>query len=561
MKKIILVIFVLIILPSSSRSWNHSELQWYSFETEHFTIHYTDGFEDMAVEAARVAEDIYGPVTSFYGYAPKDKVHLIIKGNEDFAGGETYYYLNKIEITTTFLDFIYRGTSNWLWNVITHEFIHIISSHKSMKLPIEIPSLYFQVISFETEKRPDVLTGYPNFQVSFPFPGEVLPNWFAEGLSQFQCSTARYDIWDTHRDMLLRMAALDGKLLSLSEMGVFGKKSIGNELVYNQGFSLVRYIAQKYGKDKLNLLIEKMSSPFRLNFSGACRSVLGISDRQLYREWEESLKAHYNSVRNRIGDKRVEGEIIFSKAFASVYPVALRESNRIFFLSNIDRDYLSFSLYSLDSEGKLKKLSSDVVSRPSISPDGNFICYIRATRKNKFGYRLNDLFVYELSTGKEVRVTRGLRVYACDWSPDGKRIVCAVFEGGGMRLAVIEYPDGNVTFAPEDDRNIEYFGLSWGRKGILATVFDGVSRNIELIDPVNFKREPVLHSSADERDCVWSEDGEGFLYSSDKTGIFNIYYYSLSTGQSFRIVLAALLCHSRGVKIYCFQTTAQVDTV
>ena len=39
--------------------YNHPELKWNSFETEHFIIHFHDGTENSAREAATIAEYIY----------------------------------------------------------------------------------------------------------------------------------------------------------------------------------------------------------------------------------------------------------------------------------------------------------------------------------------------------------------------------------------------------------------------------------------------------------------------------------------------------------------------
>ena len=61
----------------SQVEYNHPELNWHSFDTEHFKIHFHDETEMTAREAATVAEAIYDPITSFYNYQPLQKTHLI----------------------------------------------------------------------------------------------------------------------------------------------------------------------------------------------------------------------------------------------------------------------------------------------------------------------------------------------------------------------------------------------------------------------------------------------------------------------------------------------------
>ncbi|MDD3643014.1 MAG: BamA/TamA family outer membrane protein, partial [Candidatus Krumholzibacteria bacterium] len=69
-----------------------------------------------------------------------------------------------------------------------------------------------------------------------------------------------------------------------------------------------------------------------------------------------------------------------------------------------------------------------------------------------------------------------------------------------------------------------FFGPSWGEGGILVCVFDGTSRDIILADPGTGAFRTVAGTTADERDPMWCRPGEGFLYASDRTGIFNVYH-------------------------------------
>ncbi|UCD38155.1 MAG: hypothetical protein JSW54_01330, partial [Fidelibacterota bacterium] len=97
--------------------YNHPELEWQSFETEHFIIHFHQGTERSAREAATVAEKVYGPVTNIYNYEPPFKTHLIIKDVDDVSNGIAYFYDNKIEIWSRPLDFDLRGSHRWMQDV------------------------------------------------------------------------------------------------------------------------------------------------------------------------------------------------------------------------------------------------------------------------------------------------------------------------------------------------------------------------------------------------------------------------------------------------------------
>ena len=169
---------------TATYAYNNTSLKWRTIHTPHFEVHYHQGTEWTASEAARIAEEIYPHITGLYDHEPNGKVHLIIKDTDDYANGLTFYYDNKIEIWATNLEFGLRGTSKWLQGVITHEFAHLVNIQVGFKFTSRIPAIYMQLIDFEKTKRPDVLTGYPTNIVSYPIAGSLIPPWYAEGTAR-----------------------------------------------------------------------------------------------------------------------------------------------------------------------------------------------------------------------------------------------------------------------------------------------------------------------------------------------------------------------------------------
>jgi hypothetical protein len=521
------VLMCVALVPVHACAWNHSEIRWLTISTEHFNVQYHPGLERYASQAAEVAESVYGPITELYGYKPDGKVYLNFSDTEDESQGSTYYYLNRIDITATPLDFAFRGSSAWLSDVIAHEFTHMVSVQSSFKFPRWMPSLYFQAVNFEREKRLDVITGYPNVMVSVPIPGELLPNWFAEGMAQYQCRAARHDIWDSHRDMLLRSAYVGGRLLTLGEMGVFGKDSRGSEMVYNQGFSLVRFIASRFGDEKLRELASVFSSLRSWGFGGPCKRILGLSDDELYRVWKVDLAERYDPVVARVKEREIEGTRETVKGFMNICPVARRDKGGFFYLSNAGHDYMHLDIIYRAPDGKEKRLVSGAGSQFDISPLGAALCFTRRTQENEHQYLRNDIYRYDLAGKKEKRLTRGLRATNPEWSPDGKRIACVITGEGSQRVAIIDPESGSHVFVTPPVSGREYYRLSWGSNGILASRFEGMSRDIVVIDPATGSETVLNGTPADERDPSWDENGSGYFYAGDRTGIFNIYYHSM----------------------------------
>ena len=98
MKKYCLLYFLFIFEISAQVKYNHSELEWKTFETENFHIHFYESTEGTAREGAYVAEKIYPYITNLYEYRPKQKTHIIFFDTDDISNGAAYYYDNKILI-------------------------------------------------------------------------------------------------------------------------------------------------------------------------------------------------------------------------------------------------------------------------------------------------------------------------------------------------------------------------------------------------------------------------------------------------------------------------------
>ncbi|MFQ6616028.1 MAG: hypothetical protein ACE5HZ_04580 [Fidelibacterota bacterium] len=507
--------------------YNHPELDWQTFETDHFRIHFTDETERSAREGAFVAESIYGPIIRLYNYSPPEKTHIIFLDTDDYSNGITYFYENKIEIWVSPLDLELRGSHRWLQNVITHEFVHIVSIQKAMKFPRRVPAGYLQWIGYEEEKREDVLYGYPNTLVSYPVPGSVVPPWLAEGIAQYMYRGATYDFWDTHRDMILRDQVIHGELLTLPEMSTFGKSGIGNESVYNSGFALVRYIVFKYGEQALVELVSRLSSPLVVSVDSAIRSVLGISSRQLYGDFRATLEERYRLLTERIDAREVKGSTIIQEGTANLHPVWAPDEKRFAYLSNAGNDFFSQTdlyVYSFDS-GESRRIARGVVSAPAWNSDGSMIYYTRKSRPDRRGSRWYDIYGHSFRDEKEHRLTQGARAFSPVVFPGDSTLVYLASNGGTQNIFMIDLKSKQSEQITDFEPGTQLFSLDYdSTRGWL--MFDYVKnhfRDTGTLTPGDTTFSHLIATEEwDERDVTPAPDG-GIVYSNDKNGVFNLY--------------------------------------
>jgi Tol biopolymer transport system component len=379
--------------------------------------------------------------------------------------------------------------------------------------------------------------------VSYPLSGIVVPAWFAEGVAQYNVPTLsfQHDTWDTHRDMILRMYALNRKMLTLEEMGGFGKTSLGNESTYNSGFAFVHYLAGKYGPDVLKKLSDAMSSKGAVSIDQAFEKVLGKSGDRVYAEWKAFLVTNYETKTEKIKETLHQGKIIRGAGFANFYPAFSPGGNKIVYCSNKDYDYFgTSSIYVYDfADTSEKELSDHVASELSWSPDANHLVYSKLTRHNNYWDDLYDIYSYNLKTNDEKRLTEGLRGQYPSLSHDGERISFVSGSDGTLNLfsADIDLARNKISHIKKltDYRNGEQvYSTRWANDGS-KIVFDyslNSSRQVGVYSFADSSVRFITPSGEDSRDAVFVDHDSSVVYSSDRSGIFNIYEQNLYDGST-----------------------------
>lgn len=530
-------------------SYNH--LQWYTIESEHFMVHFQEGNSRSAQVVSRIAEEIYDPITELYQHEPDSKVNIVLKDREDYSNGAAYFFDNKIDIWVPSLDTPLRGTHNWMRNVITHEFVHIVQIQAAMKRERKVPVLYLQWLSYEKVRRPDVLYGFPNGIISMPFASINVPAWLAEGTAQYQTKDIKYDRWDAHRDMILRTRIMSDTYFSLKEMGTFSSKtSIERETVYNQGFAFVIYLAERFGDDVLRKISENLGEKNVFTVEEAIEMSTGIPGNEVFEDWIAERRAEYEAEFN--GVILSNSDYVEPSGFFNFYPKLSRDGSRLAYLSNKGRDFSLASLYIVEqgdtsSINKVEEIDPDahhhdheqhlsvkpaipfIATSFSFSPDGDQIVY-SVNKKNQFGESYRDLFIYDISTKENKRLTHSARLQSPAWGPNGN-IVAIEYEAGTQNLVVF-HPDS----AEQQTKLTDYqdaetiYSPVWHPNGreIYFSYADLGQRSIRKINLDTKRITPVLDDVyTDYRDPFISEDGMQLYYSASHNGRFNIYRRNL----------------------------------
>ena len=562
---------------------NQSDIKWKTAGTEHFQFIYPVEYSTHAAKVSAYAEAVYDSVTNRYN-KPLPRINAVLN-NALYSNGSAIPSENALNLWLTNWDFKIRSSHGWISDVVTHEFSHLVSIESGAKI---VPNLYgfqFSYTDYYNERtRSDFLT---------MIPFTLQPLWLAEGTAQYESSRMGFDAWDTHRDMLLRTAALNDSLMTLPYMHDFSDNSLFAELgPYTQGFSLVLYIAKHYGEDAIPKIWHELGKPYRATLNGAIKSALGISEQQLYDNWKKEITEHYQAQKDSLGTL-VEGIKITKDAFWNDFPVV--SGKNLYGVSNFGGPWFDGSVFKIPLEDTLKTSDSTATDSAKVadsknadstkvevgdievegadstliniadfaksgfkakkpwfdkgidifddSTHGPILTYISYQNRDKDGHAHFDVAVSDTNKN-EVALTYLVDAVYPSFNKQGTSIVFARRDAFSTRFRLSKIPFSSDlkkasseepidVFIP--DSSLLYYNIyspkfSPDGKRIAFSFFDDVQRGIAVIDTNGANFKVVSTTGYDERDVNWI-DNDKIIFASNRNNIFNLIEKDLKTGK------------------------------
>jgi len=537
LKKILFVCLILLCSASLAFAKFDPAFTWTTLETPHFYIHYHQGGEGIARHAAQVAEDVHVRLAPRVKWEPKQKTHIVLVDAMDEANGMTGVmpYNQMILLLTQPVGEPGFGTTayeDWMRLLITHEYTHV---------------LQLDMINGGLGGVMQTLFG------RLYFPNEWQPIWLIEGLAVYEETeqTPGGRGRSAGADMVLRMATLEGPFPLISQMTVFPDTWPSGDVPYLFGGSFIRFIADKYGREKLadlSVIYSGRGFPFLVE-STAGRD-LGENYGTLWNEWRTALRNKYEKQRGEVQAKGLTiSTALTRKGYDTLSPIYSPDGGRIAYLEANGDEFPGIYMMNADGTGDHKltenafPMSASGMT-PAWSADGNRLYYTKAEIERNTDY-YDDIYYYDIKKGKEVRVTKMLRARDPDLSPDGKKLIFVTNRMGMTRLAILDISsvrrrptgEGDVAFLTEESL-VQYEAPRWSPDGSKIAVSlwqPGGYKDVWILDGEGKKLDEVMHDRAIDGAPAWSPDGKYLYFSSDRTGIYNLFAYELETKKLFQI--------------------------
>jgi WD40 repeat protein len=502
----------------------YEDFDWRIIETDHFQVYYYPGERQLAMDAAQMAERGYHRLSRVLAYEIKRTIPLVVyASHSDFqqtnislslidegVGGFTELFKSRVVIP-------FMGSYAQFEHVLVHEIVH---------------AFQFDIL----------YGGGVNSLVGNPFVFQP-PLWFIEGMAEYLSAGM-----DHYTEMWLRDAALGGYLLPLEVLNY-----VQDIRVYRFGQSVIHFIGQKYGDEKIGEIIQK--APLYKNIDKAMKSSLGIDMEQLSKLWLEETRKHYlpqiaeYEKPSRYGKKIRDHERDLSNY--NVVPSISPSGDRFVYVA--DGSLYSDMYVASTQDGKvIDKLvegerSADLESlrffRTKItwSPDGQYIAFVA-----KVGDE-DALYIMDVEKKKITRkLTFGFDgLLSPAWSPDNNSIAFVGLDGGASDMFVIDLETGDLRRLTDDrysdadpswspDGELIAFSTDRGKETNFTTLTFGTS-DIALYNIQTEEIEILTSGEGKNLGPVFSPEGNEIAFVSDRTGISNIFTVDYRTKDVYQL--------------------------
>ena len=506
----------------------YKNFEWYFIQSKHFDIYYYEGGKELAEFTAEVAEKAYEQISRDYSYDIKERIVFVVyKSHNDWqqtnvvlsyleegVGGVTELYKNRIVVP-------FEGSYEQFRHVIHHELVHGVMN--------------------------DLLYGG---SIQTLVRGEVVPVplWVSEGLAEFASVG-----WETRTDMIVRDAVQTGYIPPVEYMEYI--------MPYQAGNSVWRYIAETYGRQKIGEILNK--SRGRIGFQQVLKSSIGQDYEGLTEKWHRYLRKIYApEENNRMVPKEFSKQLTDHKKlnnFLNLSPAISPQGDKIAYIS--DRNgYQNVYLMSAIDGKEIRTLVDGQRSesfeelhflRPgmSFSPDGKKL--VMTAKSGAW----DALYIIDVNTGDNEKYLMDMDgAFTTSWSPDGNRIAFVGNKNQKSDIYIFDlnthtieamtndiFTDDQPSWSP-DSRYIAFVsdrGDYLSKDEIPADFdmgeYDYEYRDVYILDTQTKEIQRRTNTPWEEAFPIFSPDGKKIAFTSDESGIFNVYLQDLETAEYYPV--------------------------
>jgi hypothetical protein len=500
--------------------------------------------ESQAQRTAQVAEQLERRLVQWLGSPPRERTEIVLADTADSSNGFANvlpYSAITLYITAPDDLSVLNDYDDWLPTLVAHEQTHI----EHLNIVSGLPALVSNILGKQTA------------------PNQLQPHWLLEGLAVYAESrlSGGGRLRSSLFDMYLRADVLENNFAPIDQITHVPRRWPGATLWYLYGSKFVEFIANTYGESVFATMAADTGDdviPFAVN-----RPVFRATGRtyiELYSAFKAAAEQRYREqmvavdARGRREGRRLtfHGRVANSPRFVPEKcwgSFGIAGSGVVYFRDD-GHDSAGFTLLAMP--GGQHSSSGALIARSnggSASFTSQCDLLLQSSAPSQRLYYFNDLFLQRRGTRSprgwesgRLRLTTGRRARDPDVSHDGRQVVYVTDRAGTTTLRIADYvAEGRLeneralvlssrdeqVFTPRfspDGRYVAY-GV-WTRGGY---------RDLRLLDRYSNATIAFWKDRSIDQEPSWSPDGRWLFFSSDRSGISNIYALELATRQLSQI--------------------------
>ena len=505
-------------------------LRFRTITTEHFSIHFHQGEQDLARRLARIAEETHQALVPRLGRArSRARTHVILVDQEDLSNGWAMvfpYNVIQINAAAPGVDDAIGNTDDWLRMVFTHEYTHVLHLDRAGGL---IGGLRFVF------GRAPLL-----------FPNLFLPQWQIEGIATWSESafTGQGRVRSGDFRQVVGAAAAVGAFEPVDRVNGGLVDWPDGHAPYAYGAFFHEHLASRFGDTRLGDLADATGRRLPYLPLGAFDRAFGEDFGTLWREFRASVGSHRDPEPDAPGAPRR----LTNHEYQVGAPRWSADGARVFYSLRTAHDFPA--LMSVTPGQRPERMANRLGgTRTAVTRDAVIFDQLQYVRS--VGLQ-NDLYRLDLATRRIGRLTTGARASDPDVSRDGKKVACVVEERGAAALAVLDLGDPSgqlriVARGPETQ-----FGVPrWSPDGRAIAAERrplGGPFEIVIVDPETGATEVVASGPGRNADPEWTGDGRWILFASDRHGgPLDLYAVQRSSRRVVRVTTIDLGAHAPSI--------------
>lgn len=517
---------------------NPPSVKFYKINTPHFKVLYPRGFDAEAQRMANTLEHIYLPESGSMGAKPR-KISIILQNQSSVSNGFVTLTPWRSEFyTMPPQDYNFLGTNDWLDQLASHEYRHIVQYQQAN-------SGFNRVLYYAF--GPATLAAMASLSV---------PEWVWEG------DAVATETAFTHSGrgripnfgLLLRTNLQEGKIFNYNKQYLRSyKHNISDHYVL--GYHMISYLRKRTNDPDVwgKVMKRTAKAPFiPYAFSSSVKKIGGLTLPQLYRATAEDLKKTWadglENVHLTTFHKLHERN---SKAYTDYrYPQVLANGEILAVKSGIG-DYVQF--VTLKDGKEHKSFVPGIMNDAGmLSASGNKVVWSEFGFDPRWQVKNYSLIKSYDVEKKEYKVlTHKTRYSGAALSPDDSKIVTVESETSyKISVVVIDSENGSVIKKFGNPENAFYSMARWSDDGkkVVALKTLHQKRSVVLID-YESGNETVLIPASEENIGHPVLAGNYLFFNSPVSGIDNIYAVDLERRIRLQVTSSKYGAYSPAVSV------------